>query len=576
MGDIGYRVVELLHRLGEQVVVITDRALEERRQTAEAMGVRVILGDARSERLLLEADLQEAQGVIAATDKDLVNIEVALDSRRIRPDIPVVVRLFDQDLARQLETALDIRRALGMSALAAPSFAAAAMGDSILASLPVGDVPFVVGRHRVADEHLAGCTTLGAVARRHQLHTLTLERAGQGCIPLPGRDEALHPGDRLALFGKKEDWERLFGASDAPFAAGEKVPLWRRLRRKVARGIAIWREEPLALRAVFLSLCVLIPLTVLLFRYYLNLALADAIFYTITNLHGEIGLTSTQPEIKLYEVLIMILGSITVATLYSMITDYVVGSRLRKLLGGRPMPKKGHVVVVGMGSVGYRVVLELQQVGVPVVAVDADPDAPFLATVRSLAPVILGDARLNETLERAGLPRARAVVAATDDDSVNLGIGLVARRMSPTLRTVVRLFDAEFARKVESALEIDVALGASRIAAPSFAASALFPDVVKAFIVQDRLLVLRFGRAAEWAGRKPSELRAELGIHLLMRGGKLTTDNVAAVDERPLAAEEEVLALLWRKLAPPWSEQEAVLGSVSAIPERQDSSEPPQ
>src|SRR6185436_14638016 len=405
-----------------------------------------------------------------ATDQDLVNIEVALDARRLRPDIPVVVRLFDQDLARQLETALDIRRALGMSALAAPSFAAAAMGDSILASFPVGDVPYVVGRHRVtaAHAHLGGCTTLGAVARRHGLHTLVLERSDQGCIPLPAGDEALRRGDRLALFGKKEDWERLFGAPGVPFAPGEKVPLWRRLRRMAARGIAIWREEPLALRAVFLSLCALIPMTVLLFRYYLNLALSDAIFYTVTNLHGEIGLTAARPEIKLYEALIMILGSITLATLYSMLTDWVVGSRLRKLLGGRPMPKKGHVVVVGMGNVGYRVVLALQQVGVPVVALDSDPDAPFLATVRTLAPVILGDARLNETLERAGLPRARAVVAATDDDSANLGIGLAAHRMSPDVRTVVRLFDAGFARKVESSLGIDAALGASRIAAPTF------------------------------------------------------------------------------------------------------------
>lgn len=557
MGNIGYRVVELLHRLGEKVAVITEEAREERLRTAEELKIDVILGDARNERLLLEAGLAEARAVIAATDKDLVNVEIALDARRLRPDIPVVIRLFDQNLARQLETALDIRRALGMSALAAPSFAAAAMGDSFLASFPIRDVPFVVGRHRVTDGHLAGCATAAAITRRHDLHTLALERAGQGCIPLPGRDEALQPGDRLALFGRKEDWERLFGTPEAPVTSEEKIPLWRRLRRMVARGIASWREEPLPLRAVFLSLCVLIPSTVLLFRYYLNLTLTDAIFYTITNLHGDIGLNESRPEIRLYEILLMILGAITVATLYSMLTDYVVSSRLRKLLSGRPMPKKGHVVVVGMGSVGYQVALELQQAGVPVVAVDADPDGPFLATVRTLAPVILGDARLNETLERAGLSRARAVVAATSDDSVNLGIGLAARRKNPTARIVVRLFDAEFARKVENSLEIDAALGDARIAAPTFTASALFPDVAKAFIIQDRLLVLRFGRVAEWAGQTPSDLRDGQGIDILMRSGRLTTGSVAAVDEKPLAAEEEVLALLWRKLAPPWSEQGA-------------------
>lgn len=416
----------------------------------------------------------------------------------------------------------------------------------------------MVGRQVVETGPLADCAKVGILARRHHLHTLVVERAEGGCVPLPGRDEPIRPGDRLSLFGRKVEWERLFGTPEAFILPGEKVPWLRRLRRGVARAFTIWREEPLALRAVFVSLCLLIPSTVLLFRYYLQLTLTDAIFFTITNLHGEIGITEAAPEIKLYEALIMILGSVTVATLYSMITDYVVGSRLRKLLGGRPMPKKGQVVVVGMGHVGYRTVLELRQVGVPVVAVDADPDAPFLATVRALAPVVLGDARLNETLERAGLSRARAVVAATGDDSVNLGIGLAARRMNPGVRTVVRQFDAEFARKVETALGIDAALGASRIAAPTFTASALFSDVAKAFIVQDRLIVALHRRTGpEWAGRKPSELRAEKGIHILMRGGELTTASVAAVDERPLAEDEEVLAALWRKLAPPWSEQTA-------------------
>ncbi|HWN41934.1 MAG TPA: NAD-binding protein [Thermoanaerobaculia bacterium] len=132
------------------------------------------------------------------------------------------------------------------------------------------------------------------------------------------------------------------------------------------------------------------------------------------------------------------------------------------------------------------------------------------------------------------------MIAATDDDAVNLGIALAARQSSPGIRTVVRLFDADFARKVENTLGIDAAIGASSIAAPNFVASALFPGVVKAFLIQDRLLVLQQRKAgAEWAGRKPYELS---GIRILMRD-----------EERPLAAEEEVLAVLWRKLARPWS-----------------------
>src|SRR6185295_1161751 len=151
MGDVGYRVVELLHRLGETVVVVTQQALEERRLAAETRGIRVLLGDARNERLLLEAGLSSARAVIAATDQDLVNIEISLDARRCRPDVAIVLRLFDPELARQLEQVLDVRRALGLSSLAAPSFAAAALGESVLASFTAGEIPFVVGRQSAGD-----------------------------------------------------------------------------------------------------------------------------------------------------------------------------------------------------------------------------------------------------------------------------------------------------------------------------------------------------------------------------------------------------------------------------------------
>jgi Trk K+ transport system NAD-binding subunit len=550
MGDVAYRVVELLRRLGEEVVVVTSEVRDDRRRMAEARGVKILIGDARNEQLLQEAGLASAKAVVAVTSEDLVNIEVFLDAQRFRPDVPVVVRLFDQDLARQLEGTFGLRRALGMAALAAPSFAAAAIGESLLGTFSLLDTPFVVGRQPVGEGPLRSCASLGELAERYHLNTLIRERPGEPCEALPRSSDPVLPQDRLSLVGRKKDWDRLF--SD-PRVEIPGVPLWRRLRQGLSRLRALWREEPIPLRAVFLVLCLLIPLTVAVFHSYVHLPLADALFHTVANLHGEIVLSNDRvgPEIKLYEILLMVLGSITLATLYSMLTDYVVGSRLRKLVGGQPMPKRGHVVVVGMGSIGFQVVRELTAAGVPVVAVDAEANQPFLPDVRSRASVVVGDGRLSETLERAGVATARALVAAADNDSANLSIGLGARRLNPGIRTVVRLFDADFARKVESTLGIDVALGASRIAAPTFAASALFQDVVKAFIVQDRLLVLRLCKAGvEWGGRQPSNLLAEQGVAILTRDGASTS---GPLDERPLREDEEVLAALWRKIEPPWS-----------------------
>src|SRR5688572_15764609 len=182
LGDVGYRVVELLHRLGEEVVVVTLQAREERRRTAESLGVRIVTGDARVDQNLHEAGLASAKLLIAATDQDLVNIEAALDARRIRPDMPVVIRLFDQGLARQLEGTFDLQRALGTSTLAAPSFAAAALGEAVLGTFSFQGTPFVVGRHKAS----------GPLP---------------GLIPLMADDLE----DDL-LLGSKEDWDRLFSS----------------------------------------------------------------------------------------------------------------------------------------------------------------------------------------------------------------------------------------------------------------------------------------------------------------------------------------------------------------------------
>lgn len=101
--------------------------------------------------------------------------------------------------------------------------------------------------------------------------------------------------------------------------------------------------------------------------------------------------------------------------------------------------------------------------------------------------MIIGDARLADTLERAGGGRARALVAVTPDDATNLAVGLAVKQVNPKVRTVVQLLEPNFARKAQSALDVDVSLSAPFIAGPTFAAAALYPGVLHAFI-QDRWL----------------------------------------------------------------------------------------
>ena len=106
-------------------------------------------------------------------------------------------------------------------------------------------------------------------------------------------------------------------------------------------------------------------------------------------------------------------------------------------------------------------------------------------------PFIAGDGRDPDTLKLAGIEKAAALIAATDDDAVNLSVGLMAKNLNPNLRTVLRLFDGGLSERVEESLRIDKAQSASRIAAPTFAGAALFDDALLCVVAHDRFVVIR-------------------------------------------------------------------------------------
>ena len=148
-----------------------------------------------------------------------------------------------------------------------------------------------------------------------------------------------------------------------------------------------------------------------------------------------------------------------------------------------------HVIVCGVGKLGYRVVLQLLKFGQSVVAIDQDPNKAFIPLVRQMdVPVIFGDGRLREVLHSAGIDRASAIVCCTQDDLANLDIALDAREINPRIKVVLRMFDAELASKIERGFGIHTAFSASALAAPAFAAAATRAHIDYSFYVGENLL----------------------------------------------------------------------------------------
>jgi Trk K+ transport system NAD-binding subunit len=235
----------------------------------------------------------------------------------------------------------------------------------------------------------------------------------------------------------------------------------------------------------------------LYFEFTAGLSPLDAVSYAITLLTGAALPTnidaSAPASLRLYAIFLSLVGAALVAIVYAFITDALIRSRLLQTLGRRTVPAglHDHVVVAGLGAIGYRVALEIQARGVPVVAVEREDDGRFVSAVRAAGiPVVVGDARHPEVLGEVRIDRARALVCATSDDLVNLSAALNGRAVRPDLRVVVRLYDPEFAVRVQHGFAIRFTRSVSQIAGPAFAAAATRTEVVATVPVGDRRMVL--------------------------------------------------------------------------------------
>lgn len=187
---------------------------------------------------------------------------------------------------------------------------------------------------------------------------------------------------------------------------------------------------------------------------------------------------------------------------------------------------RGHVVLCGMGSVGFRVAEELLGLGVEVFAVEKDEHGIFVERARQLGVrVLIGDARGDDILRELNVKHARAVIVATDDDLANLEIAMDTRELSRDVPIVMRLFDQRLAQKVKATLGIQVSVSTSRLAAPLFASAALDPSVVGTHRVGDTVLVvvqLALGRSSILRGQRVSDL-GKMGFNVVTirtRGGE--------------------------------------------------------
>jgi Trk K+ transport system NAD-binding subunit len=197
------------------------------------------------------------------------------------------------------------------------------------------------------------------------------------------------------------------------------------------------------------------------------------------------------PGVKVFVSVLKLTGTALVAVFTAIVTQYLVRAKLGGAFEARKIPDGGHVVVCGLGNVGFRCVEELVRMKAPVVAVDKVNDNPFAATVRRMGvPVIVGDVTVPEVLRQARVDTAAATIAATDVELINLELALLVRELNPQGRVVVRLTDPGFAAAVREAADIQHAVSVPALAGPAFAAALLGDRIQTLLTVAGRTLAV--------------------------------------------------------------------------------------
>jgi Trk K+ transport system NAD-binding subunit len=487
LGHLGYRVVLLLRQLGLRGAVIAGEARDDWRDGI-APEFAFHAGDAREEKLLRGVGLAEARAILILTGDDLANVSIALAARRINPRAAVVVRLFDQALGAHLEASAGIARALSSTALAAPAFVAAALGERMRGSFEIGDAVGLIEEIVAGPEGLPLDTAV-----------IALQRAGQTtCAPPP---DAVRAGDRLTCLR---------------FAAAPRRPRAAPVSRSFPAALRDWwSNAPRGIRMALASFLGIVVFSVALLHVAMRLSLVDALYFVVTTIttvgYGDYSFRDAPPALKLYGVFLMLCGAGILATLFSIVADAILGARFRELLARGCSRFRGHTIVAGVGGLGYRLVKELARAGETVVAVEQRSDGEFVQAAREVVPVVLGDGRDPAALRRAGSAGARVFIAATDDDLVNLSAGLAVKRTRPDLRVVLRIFDAHLAERMLGGLGVDAVVSVIAAAAPTFVGCALCPDVLQG-VALEQGLVLIFHRRVPASPQAPREGEAALFV----------------------------------------------------------------
>jgi Trk K+ transport system NAD-binding subunit len=210
LGHLGYRVAEELIAMNQEVVFIEANPKADLISNIKAKGIPVIQDDATKEPSLDAAGIRNARAIVLCTQNDSLNLKVALKARRMKPDIQVIIRIFDDDFAHALQEQFGYT-AFSATGMAAPAFSAAASGVDMTRPITVEGQTMSLANLKVELKSKLTNMTINELEQKYNLSVVFIRRNSESDYHPPA-DRILLADDVVVILGGPQEIRSL--ASD--------------------------------------------------------------------------------------------------------------------------------------------------------------------------------------------------------------------------------------------------------------------------------------------------------------------------------------------------------------------------
>ena len=377
-------------------------------------------------------DEEDVDRVVVVSRYDVVSLRLALVVAHVKPGVPMLVTIFDRDVAAQIEATVENVSVLSLADIVAPALAGPCVDPRLISLTRTGSATEGI----VADDDEP--QRVAPFWHTHSLPRRVL----------------------LAL----EGLVRPFDASARILVAG-----------------------------LFGVLGVLVVDTIVTMAAS-GASLVDAL-YSVAKVTVTVGPSkaadSGEAWFKVFSTVAMLLTLGFTAVLTAGLVNRLLNRRLTGILGRAAVPRHDHVIVVGLGQVGLRLCLLLRDLDVPVVAVEQNEQAQNLARAKDQRlPVVVENGRHQRMLRRLSINRARALAAVTSDEVENIAITVGARGVRDDLQIALRAGDGDATSETRSLFRIAVVRDVYALAGATLAARALGHDAHEAFAHEGKVYLV--------------------------------------------------------------------------------------